>query len=392
MKTYYLMNKDDKLLEFKTEELLGATQVTETSSFDRRRPFGFIDIATWIEKRNYAKHKEHFKKWLKEWNLDTVDGFIEGTHGLGINDCFWIKPTSSSLSWDQMNLYHNTFSDVAAHTAFEVGLHGLQLSSTSPEFTSEGSFPKCWRREEGDIKLYKAGMTGASNVGLEPYSEYLSSKLSTNLAKHFTDTLITPYDLVMFKDKLCSVCSLFTGEEVGFAPIYTFLNGNRKYTLADMLRFCSDMGYEKEFRDMILLDSVTFNQDRHLGNFGVLFDTESFEIKGFSPLFDFNISMLCNALSEDLEDYPTYEESYQVGHKLGGTFREVGNQILIPSMKRSLPGKISLPMHELYNLPLKRMDKLAMLVEKNYQSILGNEKSFFLSKGKEEKEEIFLKQ
>lgn len=53
------------------------------------------------------------------------------------------------------------------------------------------------------------------------------------------------------------------------------------------------MGFEREFADMVVLDAVTFNQDWHLGNFGFLVNNDTFEIKSFAPLFDFNMAMLC---------------------------------------------------------------------------------------------------
>lgn len=98
MPSYYLMNKNDRLLEFKTEQSLGSTQIIEIKSFDKRRPYGFSDIATWVEQRNYAKHKDHFKRWLKDWGLDTTDGFLSATHALGINDSLWVKQTDSDLN------------------------------------------------------------------------------------------------------------------------------------------------------------------------------------------------------------------------------------------------------------------------------------------------------
>ena len=58
---YYLMNKDDRLLAFKTESSLGDTIVSETERFTERLPIGFTDISLWIENRNYAKHKESLK-------------------------------------------------------------------------------------------------------------------------------------------------------------------------------------------------------------------------------------------------------------------------------------------------------------------------------------------
>ena len=80
---------------------------------------------------------------------------------------------------EQVSLYTNDFTDVVAKTAFSNGLQGLKLSSTSPEFTSEGSFAKCWiRYKMGRIQLYKKGSEGFANAGLEPYSEYYASQLS----------------------------------------------------------------------------------------------------------------------------------------------------------------------------------------------------------------------
>ena len=378
MQQYYLMNKNDKLLAFQTEPVLGGTQVRQTESFDKRRPFGFSDIATWVEQRNYAKHKDHFKKWLKEWGIDTVDGFLLVTHALGINDTLWVKPVDSKLTWEQVNLYDNEFTDVATKTAFETGLHGLQISSTSPEFTSEGTFPKCWSKTENGIMLYKAGLTGAANVGLEPYSEYMSSRISLKLSTLFGKCESTRYDLEQFKDKICSTCSLFTNQNIGFAPAYRFIDRNRIYNLNDVLQMCSQMGFEEECREMILIDYIVFNKDRHLGNFGFLFNNDTFEIVGFAPLFDFNLSMLCNAMEEDLKNYPKYEEEFQVGHKLGGIFSEIGNQILTPHLQECLPRELRLPLHKVYNLSTERLELLSPIFQKNYDKIRGKGRNFYI--------------
>ncbi|MFR6538697.1 MAG: hypothetical protein ACLUP2_11685 [Lachnospiraceae bacterium] len=142
-KRYYFMNKDDKILEFSVEKHLSADVCSEIQSFSSIRPIGFTDIHTWIDRRDYAKHKPHLKRWLHEWGIDTLQGFIDVTHCLGLNDAFWVKAIESDLTWDRVNLYQNSFTDVAQHTAFDTGLHGLRLSSTSPEFTAEGSFAKC---------------------------------------------------------------------------------------------------------------------------------------------------------------------------------------------------------------------------------------------------------
>lgn len=366
MNTYCLMNKNEKLVRFHIEEHLGIENVMEDQRFVSNMPIGFTDVETWLEKRDYAKHKEHFQEWLKGWGMDTVSGFIAATHCLGLNDTLWVKPEGSSLEWDRVNLYNNPFIDVAAKTAFETGLYGLQFSSTSPEFTAEGSFAKFWKQENGSVYLYKAGATGAANVGLEPYSEYISSNIARQIAEQNT----VSYDLAKYKGKICSKCEMFTNEDIGFVPLYKLLDANKHYTIPKVINICKDLGYERQCAEMFFIDSVIFNQDRHLGNFGFLVNNDTFEIVDFAPLFDFNISMLCNAMDVDLDNPEKYFSEYRVGHKLGGTFQDVGSE-LQKTYSFSLTGLQQFPSHPLYNMDNKRIEKILDVFNNNADLIVG---------------------
>ncbi len=366
---YYLMNKDEKILSFQTKNSLGIVQIKEEQRYQSKLPIGFLDIGTWIEQRNYAKHKEHFKNWLKEWGMHTTEGFIEATHCLSLNDTLWVKPVDSYAKWEQVSLYQNDFADVAARTAFETGLHGIQLSSTSPEFTADGSFPKFWKREGNEIYLYKAGGSGAVNVGLEPYSEYLASGISAQVS----NIPVTSYDLQKVKGSLVSVCRMFTSEDYGFVPAYRVFEVGKQYNIPEVISRCKEMGFEREAAEMFFLDSIVFNQDRHLGNFGFLFNNNTFEIVGFSPLYDFNISMLCNAMPEDLADPKRYFAEYRVGHKLGGDFAQVGREIA-KEYGFKVPSYLALPHHERYNLSQKRLESMEKIVNGQLFEIQGKGK------------------
>lgn len=366
---YLLMNKDDKLLSFRTETGPLGTTVTETASYSDRRPPGWAGIRQWVETRNYAKHKAHFKSMLKEWRLDTADGFLQATHALGLNDTLWVKAETSDLHWADVSLYSVDFTDVAARTAFETGLHGLELSSTSPEFTSEGSYPKCWRRERDTIILYKTGSEGFSNAGLEPYSEFMAS----GVAGRVKGVETVQYGLAKFKGKLCSTCGLFTDESTGFVPAYKIFPKDSVGSVADALALCRDMGFEREFSDMAVLDAITFNQDRHLGNFGFLIDNDTFEAKAFAPLFDFNMSMLCFATDGDLgtdEAVARYFELNDIGHRLGGDFAEVARALMTPERRNRLPRTVQLPRHSRYNLVDVRLDRLDAIFQQHYDYIV----------------------
>lgn len=373
---YLLMNKDDKLLAFRTETSALGTKITETTSYDNRRPLGWNGIEQWVDARNYAKHKDHFQAMLKDWQMDTVDGFLQVSHALGLNDTLWVKPEASTLRWADVSLYTNPFDDVAARTAFETGLYGLQLSSTSPEFTAEGSYPKCWRRGPDGILLYKRGSTGFSNTGLEPYSEFMAARI----AGMMRDVRVVEYGLSKFKGRLCSTCRSFTDESTGFIPAVKLLPRNAAHNMANALDLCRGLGFGREFADMVVLDAVTFNQDRHMGNFGFLIDNDTFEIKSFAPLFDFNISMLCFATDADLETDATlagYFERNDVGHKLGGDFVEVAHALMTPERRSRMPKAASLPRHPKYNLPDRRMERLDEIFERNYDCVRNNREPNF---------------
>ena len=368
---YLLMNKDDKLLSFRTETDAIGTRVTETKSYNNKRPHGWNGIESWIETRNYAKHKKHFQSMLKDWQIDTTDGFLQVSHALGLNDTLWVKPETSTLKWADVSLYSNQFNDIAARTAFETVLHGLQLSSTSPEFTAEGSYPKCWRKGINGIILYKTGSTGFSNAGLEPYSEFMASQIT----RRMQGMKGVEYGLKEFKDRLCSVCKLFTDESTGFVPAYKFFPNGKAHNMRNALDICRELGFEDEFADMIVMDAVTFNQDRHLGNFGFLIDNDMFEIKSFAPLFDFNVSMLCFAMDADLETDAALSDYFRrndVGHKLDGDFIEVARAFMTPKRRERMAKTIDLPRHPLYNLPDRRMERLDAIVRQNYDCIRNN--------------------
>lgn len=338
---YYLMNKDIILRTFSIEQdALGVEKITNDLIYSDKTlpmPTGFTAIADWLNSRNYAKHKEHFKAWIKEWGIDTISGFIDITHCLSLNDTLWVKRADSSLTWSKVNLYDNEFFDVASKTAFETGLYGLELSSTSPEFTAEGHFPKCWQREEDGIYLYKNGRSGSSNWGLEPISEAISSKITVRLCDsnaldlNAVDYVLTNRVGNKVYDRLCTRCVCFTDANTAFVPFSMYLKekGLQCNSISDVLDvMAGNKEMQQKMAKMFIIDSIIMNQDRHLSNFGFLVDSDTYTIKDFAPLFDFNLSMLTESMPDDLRDLRKYFSTFDIGHRLGGNFDTVGHALI----------------------------------------------------------------
>lgn len=323
---YQLMNKDVVVATYEENEQLDDFRYAEIERLDSYLPYGFVDINDWIDGRQIAKHRTSIEKLMRELGLTTRHDFIAMARCLSLTDTFWMKRADEDISWDDVSLYRNPFDDVIARIAFDgTGMYGRRNSPTSPEYATSGSFAKCWVREGEQISLLKRGTSGYANAGFEPYSEALASNLLE--AAHIDHV---PYTVEMFRDKLASKCPLFTSEEIGFVSAHRFFDG--PFDTEDMLAFCREHGGEESFREMVVMDAVMANVDRHAGNYGFLVDNATGEILRMAPLFDQN--MACLPMMMEHDDFDEYVS--MIGPKIGATFVGISRKLLTSDIRAKL--------------------------------------------------------
>lgn len=320
---YYLMNKDVFVASFNKENNRWKL-LQQNAEF----PLGKFEINGWLEDRKAYKHNHHLKQLMIDCGCETTEGFIKITHAASINDSFWIKKENENVTWNDISFYRNAFNDTISKLAFEgLGLYGVQMSSTSPELTTDGSFRKCWKKEDGEIYLYKRGISGAYNAGLEPYCEALASEII-----HKADPTSVQYSVLKLHGEIATKCKAFTNEDVGFVPLRKLVD--RSITLDELLDFFHNLGCREQFQRMLVLDAVTFNVDRHLGNIGILVDNSTQKPLGIAPNFDFNLSMLPYVTKEEFEHIGTKLLDY--GPAIGNDFTRVGQEMLTSEIRREL--------------------------------------------------------
>lgn len=324
---YYLMNKDTKLMKFSID---GEGVMEQCSVIEQYTdlPIWLPDIDTWISKRSAAKHRKHVQSILDMMGGRTLSGFIGLTHCLSLNDTLWVKSALENINWDSVSLYSNDFDEVVSKLSFDGnGLCGMKFSTTSPELTTDGAFDKCWVKED-DIYLIKAGSTGASNAGREPYSEVLASQVYTCLCENSVQYKLTHYDR-----RVVSKCKLFTAEEYGYkaAAIFNLVTPN----ISKLLNEFSKFGGEDNFRRMIVADAVCINQDRHFGNFGFLVNNETFERVAMAPVFDYNRAMFPYA--DWYEGFPDMDKWIRErGPQIGTDYYETAEALMTPAIRSDL--------------------------------------------------------
>lgn len=359
---YQLMNKNVVVATYEEKEGLADFHYEEVERFDGYLPYGFINIDDWIDGRQIAKHRASIEKLMRELGLTTRHDFIGIARCLSLTDTFWMKRNDEDLSWEAISLYRNPFDDVIARIAFDgTGMYSRKNSPTSPEFATSGSFAKCWIREGEQISLLKRGSSGSANSGFEPYSEKLASDILE--AAHITHV---PYELVRFHDKLACKCPLFTSETHGFVSAHRFFDG--PFSVEDMLAFAAKHNSEEKFREMIVMDAVFANVDRHAGNYGFLVDNETGEVLHMAPLFDQN--MACLPMMMKMDDFDEYLNT--IGPKIGTNFTDIARKMLTPAIRAKL---IDLKDFEYENpgfdYPLWKLDAVNHLKDVQIKAILS---------------------
>jgi len=323
---YQLMNRNKVVANLEERYEFDDYTYEITEQLDDYLPYGFTSMDEWIDDRQIAKHRTSIKKLMAELGIDNRKGFVDMVRCVSLTDTFWIRREDSGLSWSDVSLYENSFDDVVARIAFDgVGMYGRQFSSTSPEFGTSGSFDKCWVREEDGPHLLKRGSSGYANAGFEPYAEKLCSDiLDAAGIEH------VPYTLRNYHGKLASDCPLFTSEKLGFVSAGRVLKGHLR--TQDALRFAEEHGGDELFRQMVVMDAVCVNVDRHAGNYGFMVHNDTGEVLGMAPLFDQNMALLPYLMEhDDLSEYLSHQ-----GPKIGRSFVDMARALITPAIRSKL--------------------------------------------------------
>lgn len=111
---------------------------------------------------------------------------------------------------------------------------------------------------------------------------------------------------------------------------------------------------EKQISDMIVLDSIIANEDRHFNNFGFIRNSQTLEWKCLAPVFDSGTSMFLNEPLRNLESGIALID-YKVKSK--------------PFAKTHTEQLKKLPCRKLCNtLPFENLDDIEDIFEKIFSS------------------------
>lgn len=329
-------------------------------------------LAKWLSSRVIPKNREFVDQILSKSGLSSNDtlGIIRLCKGLSLNDSYWIVEEGFDGKFADYNLYENSFARTLALIAYTgYGTNTHRGFTSSPEYTTNGTLRKCWRRINKKIYLYKGGTSGASNAGNEPYSEFYAAQIANRMEiKHVA------YGLSKWKRQLCSTCKLFTDIDTSYVPIHRFLPNCTLTKTEEYLKSLGGVFYD-EFADMMIFDALVCNTDRHFGNFGLLVDNATNKPIAMAPIFDNGLSLFNYATEEDLKEIQKYVTTRTPAFE-GVSYEALVKEFLSDRQREQLRKLINFKFekHPKYNLPAARLKMLEEFIQTRVQEILNVKK------------------
>ena len=326
-------------------------------------------IMKWLARRVIPKNRTFVEEILRSLGLSigNTKGIIDVCRGLSLNDSYWIVPQGFEGKFADYNLYENRFSEILSLVAYTGVTQSDAAFSTSPELTTNGMLPKAWRFIEGEgIFLYKGGTSGFANTGKEPYCEYYASQVAAAMnldAVH--------YDLENWKGILASKCKLFTNIDTAFIPIGRIVKSGG---ISAVVKHYDELGdrYADAVRDMLVFDALTYNEDRHFGNFGLLRDNKTGEITAPAPIFDNGISLFSLAMKDDYANLDEYAKTRFPAYG-GTTFEGICGSFMTARQTEKLRKVLnfSFERHPKLNLPEEHLAAIEKHMRKRASWLIG---------------------
>ena len=253
------------------------------------------ELNKWWTRRSIPASRLGIREALEALSLSDPKILLVRCFGLSLSDQYWIRPEGTDLTWEKVNFFDNSFSDDMGDILFGKKSMSKDFDFSSPDNTSDGFLKKRWKIVNGKRCLIKGG----SNLERQqPFNEIIASKIMDRLNIYHV-----PYDLIWEDDEPYSICDDFVTRETELVSAWRIMQTQKKDNSTSLyqhfLNCCKALDAPDivpSLDQMLVLDYIIANEDRHLNNFGLLRNAETLEWLGFAPIYDSGSSLGYNSL------------------------------------------------------------------------------------------------
>lgn len=296
---FILKHKDLDVAMMKMDVRTGMIEYVLSVYLPEELPAGCAPDGTglgeWWKLRAIPDSRKGIRQVLSRLSEETSQSLMLSSYGLSLTDHYWIQPVGQELYWKDLNFYENNFEDELGDilTDSERDRSASDgISKLSPSVSVNGDMKKKWIIREGGRYLLKVNPNYHSQQAV---NEVIAGKLHERLGwKNYVS-----YEMgtihISGREYPCSLSPMFTSVETEFVSAYQIVAAykvpNDVSLYEALIRQAVPLGAdEKEVRAfleyMILTDFILTNTDRHLNNFGFIYDPRQHRLSGMAPLFD----------------------------------------------------------------------------------------------------------
>lgn len=296
---YTLMHKNTPVTELELDATTKAIRKVGVVYNPEQLPVGVavrdgvldrLALNEWWESRTIPEYRPHIEESLRDLHIQNRQELAVRSYGLSLSDQFWVCPGWKELEWDNINFFRNNFSEDVGDVLFGEGEKKWGFDYLSPDSTTDGFLVKRWQIEDGKRVLLKGG---SKPYQQQPFCEVIAMEVANRLSiPHI------PYSLTWIDDLPFSVCEDFVTEDTELVPAWLIMQTQKKNnstsTYQHFVNCCGALGIKSvvSFLDqMIVLDYIIANEDRHYSNFGAIRDANTLEWLGMAPIYDSGTSL-----------------------------------------------------------------------------------------------------
>ena len=299
IRQWTLMHKNIAVAHLEIMEKAGVvTQVIETLNTDHA-PLGTLNrlqktinpesLDAWLRGRTIPASRQNIDKLLRALGILNTSALSLKSYGLSLSDQYWIKPKDSNLLWESVNFFQNNFSDDIGEVLFQnKAADHPNIKVISPDNNANGILRKKWTIQDGKRILMKGD---SDLMEQRPFNEEIASKIMERLG-----IVHIPYIMTYTNGRYYSLCDNFITEDTELitaseiiASTAVEITSKDDSTYQQLLKCCEYLGIgnmQRQLEEMMVVDYLIANTDRHWGNFGFIRNANTLEWQGFAPIFD----------------------------------------------------------------------------------------------------------
>ena len=284
------------------------------------------NFTEWWRSRSIPATRAGLRKRMERLPYLNLQEIINQSFGLSLSDQYWIRPVHmNDLKWEDVNYFTNDFSpDYGKYFLGELDedfTDVMHLNRRSPDVTLDGKIKKRWIIQDGERYLIK---NGTLPYVQEPFNEKIASEVLSHMSVPYV-----PYDIIERNGRYFSSCKDFIDTNHEYVSAYYLASSlhatekiNSEILLKEAIEKYEIPNTEHFIDQMLCLDYMIMNEDRHWTNFGFVRNVETLKFEGPAPIFDNGNSLWykMNHISEYYDHALTFRKKHQKQIRLVKSF------------------------------------------------------------------------